>query len=393
MQAKGKKPTNDEWKSRYHGPQSADVSKLATLPAGWCWATVDEVLFGIETGANFKCLERPPLDGEVGVVKVSAVTWGEYDEQATKTCTDKSRIDERLFVRPGDFLFSRANTLELVGACVIAGHTERQVMLSDKILRFLIVADLDPRWLLQALRSPLGRGQIERLASGNQLSMRNIGQERIRSICIPLPPAAELPEVLRRLSGALDAVRAMGEQAQAAMRGLGSLDQAVLAKAFRGELVPQDPNDEPASALLERIRAEREAAQSTTHVTRPRRAAAKVTGTRRPAPAPPPPPRPPAPVKKPHPDTKRLQAVLVTLKRDALHRVADAEGVELADRRSLDAARDGLLQAGVALEVVLGHLDRDELKAVCRALGLEDRGRTKDELRARILRGPEVAGA
>src|ERR1019366_6344646 len=95
-----------------------------------------DVLNGIEAGKSFKCEERPPKDTEVGIVKVSAVTWGKFDEDASKTCLSSERIDSKLFIQPGDFLFSRANTIQLVGACVIVQGVSRGLMLSDKILRF-----------------------------------------------------------------------------------------------------------------------------------------------------------------------------------------------------------------------------------------------------------------
>ena len=161
------------------------------LPASWELAPLADLLTGIETGKSFKCDERPPTPDEVGVLKVSAVSWGEFQEQESKTCTTTDRINPSLYIQPGDFLFSRANTVELVGACVIAKQVSLRIMLSDKILRFQFVSESMKPWMLNLLRSRQGRFQIEALASGNQESMRNIGQERIGQILVPLPPAAE----------------------------------------------------------------------------------------------------------------------------------------------------------------------------------------------------------
>lgn len=80
-----------------------------------------------------------------------------------------------------------------------------------------------------------------------------------------------------------------------------------------------------------------------------------------------------------------LRAALDVLKRDALHRIADAEGIELEDRRSLDGARDGLLAGGVALEDVLVHLKRAELDAVGAVFGVAGAARSKGERREQIL--------
>ena len=128
----------------------------------------------LRAGKSFKCLETEPSTDQVGVAKVSAVTWGEYDETESKTCLDADKINENLFIREGDFLLSRANTIELVGASVIAKTVTKRIMLSDKTLRIHFTLE-DHRFFLYYLRSPYGRTEIEARSTGNQESMRNIG--------------------------------------------------------------------------------------------------------------------------------------------------------------------------------------------------------------------------
>jgi type I restriction enzyme S subunit len=178
-------------KGKYKEPAGLDTTDLSELPMGWAWTDCDVVLDRIEAGASFKCTERPPVEDETGVLKVSAVTWGVFNELESKTCMDPDRIEERYLIQEGDFLFSRANTIDLVGACVIVRHVSKRLMLSDKTLRFRISSLVSEEWLLICLRSKWGRLEIQRLATGNQESMRNIGQNRIRKIRIPLPPLSE----------------------------------------------------------------------------------------------------------------------------------------------------------------------------------------------------------
>ena len=246
-----------DWQKKYPEPVQPDTTALAELPDGWVWTSVDCLLSEIETGKSFKCVERPPTADETGVVKVSAVSWGEYDELESKTCTNEERVNTELMVRAGDFLFSRANTVELVGACVIAKTVSLKVMLSDKILRLVLVQDGLKPWLLYLLRSKIGRSQIELLATGNQESMKNIGQERLRSIAIPLGPQSEIDHAITLVEQGLMLASQQIAANEFGLKQAAAQRQNILRAAFAGRLVPQDPNDEPASVLLERIRAER----------------------------------------------------------------------------------------------------------------------------------------
>jgi type I restriction enzyme S subunit len=86
-------------------------------------------------------------------------------------------------------------------------------------------------------------------------------------IGIPLPSLDEQREIIRRIVIAFAWIDRLASETTSARKLIDHLDQAILVKAFRGELVPQDPNDEPASVLLERIRAEREVRLSNKHQT------------------------------------------------------------------------------------------------------------------------------
>lgn len=233
------------------------------LPAGWTRVPLAELLKGIETGKSFKCDERPPMPDEVGVVKVSAVSWGEYREQESKTCLDADRVNPALFVQRGDFLFSRSNTIELVGACVIAQQVGLRVMLSDKILRFQFADQAMKPWVLRLLRSRQGRLQIESLASGNQDSMRNIGQERIGQIQVPLPPPAEQTRIVAKLEELLSDLDAGVAELKAAQKKLVQYRQSLLKAAVEGALTAdwraKHQPAETGAQLLERILVERRA--------------------------------------------------------------------------------------------------------------------------------------
>ncbi len=87
--------------------------------------------------------------------------------------------------------------------------------------------------------------------------MRNISQVKIRGAPITLPPVTEQHRIVARVEALFAQADILEAQAAAARRRLEQVDQAILARAFRGELVEQDPEDDPTSVLLERVRRER----------------------------------------------------------------------------------------------------------------------------------------
>lgn len=190
----------------------------------------------IEAGKNLRCEERPPQDGEIGIVKVSAVTWGTFNEFESKTCIKQPIFTANVQIKKGDFLFSRANTIQLVGNCVIVENISKTLMLSDKILRFTFNTWTLDRYVLYFSMSPYYRFQIVSLASGNQDGMRNISQKNLLKIKIPLPTLAEQEEIVRLLDSLLERERRIREAAEQVRERIDLMKKAILARAFRGEL-------------------------------------------------------------------------------------------------------------------------------------------------------------
>ena len=94
------------------------------------------------------------------------------------------------------------------------------------------------------------------------VAVRGINIGDVRALQIPLPPVVEQNELVLRVQNLFKIAEKSEKRYQAAKGLVDKLTQSILAKAFRGELVPQDPNDEPASALLERIKAEKKPRQN-----------------------------------------------------------------------------------------------------------------------------------
>jgi type I restriction enzyme S subunit len=217
----------------------------------WPIVSLGELIATIEAGASFRCRETPPEADEVGVAKVSAVSWGRYDENESKTCLNASRIDQSLLIQKGDFLISRANTVQLVGACVIAERVTKQVMLSDKTLRIQFTEPSLKPWVLHYLRSREGRNQIEALCTGNQESMRNISQKSIRQIQLPLAPAEERDRVVAYLDQQLSRLQASIEIFGTIQAKLKQARASILKAAVEGRLVETEAEPDADQAFHE----------------------------------------------------------------------------------------------------------------------------------------------
>ncbi|MGC4895957.1 restriction endonuclease subunit S [Micromonospora sp. DT31] len=227
------------------------------LPAGWRWGMLGDVVASVEAGQSFSCHPRPARPDEWGVIKVSAMTWGEFRPDENKAVPEGRVIDFANQIHSGDILVSRANTSAYVGAPVMVGMLRQRLLLSDKSLRLRVNSEVDKDWLLHLLASPFVRRQISAKATGTKDSMRNISQRALLEIRIPIPRAVDQTRIAAETSFQLKMVdRLRGDVASAARRGE-KLRKALLSAAFTGQLVPQDRNDEPASALLARVRAER----------------------------------------------------------------------------------------------------------------------------------------
>lgn len=230
----------------------------------WKYLSLSNIVSNIEAGKNIKCIEVPPKDNEVGIIKISAVTWGKYDEEESKTLEDDSLFIESRRICVGDFLISRANTLELLGNPVIVHSVTRNLMLSDKVLR-LIMPDEDKLWVSIFLRSSVGRKEIESRSTGNQLSMRNIGQKSLLAIPLPYPESDEKREIVKKVEAFLTYAENIENQSYDVLSKIKNLTQSIPAKAFRGELTAQWREENPelisglnsAEALLEKITAEK----------------------------------------------------------------------------------------------------------------------------------------
>ncbi|MGZ8173215.1 MULTISPECIES: restriction endonuclease subunit S [Methylobacter] len=157
-----------------------------------------DLLTGIEAGKSFQTLETLPQKNELGVIKVSAVSWGCFNPQEAKAISSDYLPDDRHRIYKGDLIISRANTIDLVGAVVKVDKDYPNLLLSDKTLRLVFDQNqVESDYLLYVLRWQEAREHIQANATGTSDSMRNISQKTINTIPIPILDKKHQQEIIK----------------------------------------------------------------------------------------------------------------------------------------------------------------------------------------------------
>ncbi|MEU4265809.1 restriction endonuclease subunit S [Streptomyces argenteolus] len=152
----------------------------------------------------------PAGAGQWGVLKVSAVHTNGFRPSENKAIGSATAlIDPRYEVHPGDLLFSRANTPELVGAACLATDTDELLMLSDKTLRLVLDPDrADARFVNICLASPSVRRQIGLGSSGSSRSMQNISQRALGKLLLKWPTLKDQRQIVEVMESVAESERA-----------------------------------------------------------------------------------------------------------------------------------------------------------------------------------------
>lgn len=256
LTARGKAPRGGEWRHRYTDPDRVDPAELPRLPTGWTWAALSAIADlkgGITKGQRRREGDevRP-----VPYLRVANVQRGYLDLSEVKEIeAPESKIRE-LLLRPGDVLFNEGGDRDKLGrGWVWQGEISECIHQNHVFRARLYTEDVHPKFL-----SWYGNSLAQRyfMEEGKQTTnLASINLTKLGALPVPLPPRAEQARIVAEVERRLSALDALEATVELDLRRADRLRQAVLKRAFEGKLVPQDPTDEPASALLERVRVSR----------------------------------------------------------------------------------------------------------------------------------------
>lgn len=160
----------------------------ASNTMGWKSEQLVDCLQGIDNGKSFVCSNDTRQGQEPAMLKLSAVTYGVYNQKENKVLLDDTMFIKAAEVHRGDLLFTRKNTPELVGMCAYVTNTEPNLMMPDLIFRLNPNDKINAIFLWKLINHELFREKIQNIATGSAKSMSNISKERLGKLKIIVPP-------------------------------------------------------------------------------------------------------------------------------------------------------------------------------------------------------------
>ena len=223
------------------------------------WRSVGEAIISIEQGWSPRCESDPAPDHSTwGVIKTTAVQHLSFEERENKTLPVSLRPRPELELKVGDILVTRAGPRSRVGVACLVRHTRPRLILCDKVYRLRVRPEtILPEFLEIVLNAPPVLEAVERLKSGISDSGVNLTQQRFCEVRLPIPHTDAQRSVVSSVGSLLVAAGRSTSDVCLSRDRAAALRRSILKRAFEGRLVPQDPTDEPASVLLERIHAAR----------------------------------------------------------------------------------------------------------------------------------------
>ncbi|MBE02864.1 MAG: restriction endonuclease [Euryarchaeota archaeon] len=256
----GKKPGKPKKLVQLTPVLETSKKEFPQLPPGWSYIRLGNLIDEPTYGTSAKCDYEA---GEQSVLRIPNIYRGRIDDSDLKFASfDIGEIDH-LRLKVGDILTIRSNgSIALVGSCALIKETDTKHIFAGYLVRLRPnIKVIKSEYMLSAMSSHFLRKQIESAAKSTS-GVNNINSRELQNLIIPLASVEEQEEIISILDYMLPLIDSAELEIEQQLEKSETLRQSILKKAFSGQLVPQNPNDEPASELLARIQAEKAAQQA-----------------------------------------------------------------------------------------------------------------------------------
>jgi type I restriction enzyme S subunit len=240
----GKQPPKN-WRDKYVEPTPPETNGLPELPEGWCWATLPQLGVLDRGRSRHRPRNAPHLyDGPYPFIQTGDIRHADTFIHAYHQTYSEAGLEQSRLWPPGTLCITIAAN---IAATAILGF---DACFPDSVVGFNPLSEaVSVRFVEFFFRTVQQR--LEAYAPAT--AQKNINLETLTEVCIPLPPKAEQALIVSEVDARLSTVAAAFGGIERSERLATRLRQSILRQAFEGKLVPQDPNDEPASVLLERL--------------------------------------------------------------------------------------------------------------------------------------------
>jgi type I restriction enzyme, S subunit len=244
----GRKPAKPKLPRDFRDDFSDIEIDLPELLHGWAWGRLGYATCGVEYGTSAKS----SVEGDVPVIRMGNLQNGLIDWTDLVFTSDEDEVEQYL-LSDGDVLFNRTNSPELVGKTAIY-RGERPALFAGYLVRVNQIDTIAlPEYICYFLNSHQARRHGDTVKTDG-VNQSNINGNKLQEYPFPFCAIEEQAQLILILDEKISAINAIETEITTALAKLSALRQSILKKAFSGQLVPQDPTDEPAAALLSRLR-------------------------------------------------------------------------------------------------------------------------------------------
>lgn len=220
------------------------------VPDSWVWARLGTICLPLQYGTS----KKSDKIGKTPVIRMGNIQGGEIEYDDLAYSSDAEDL-EKYSLKANDLLFNRTNSPEWVGKTAIY-RGNIPAIFAGYLIRIVPVL-LNPLFLNQVMNSGYEREYCVRVKTDG-VNQSNVNAQKIACFLIPVPPENEQRMIAVAITSAVNYINYIGSEKTELQTIIAQVKAKILNLAIRGKLAPQNPDDEPASALLERIRAEKE---------------------------------------------------------------------------------------------------------------------------------------
>ena len=221
-------------------------------PDAWLVVPLGDLAESITYGTSVKT--QAGIDG-VPVLRMGNLGWGTIAYDDLKYL-HHDQVDPRLLLEPGDLLFNRTNSAELVGKAAVFDHYPEPITFASYLIRVRPLPSARMGWVSLVMNSSVGRRYVASVRN-QQVGQANVNGTKLAATPVPIPSLAEQELILSEAERLISIINALEGALDVARTRATGLRASVLADAFSGKLVPQKLNDESATVLLDRIASQR----------------------------------------------------------------------------------------------------------------------------------------